>query len=477
MNCDRRLLSDYKDGELSTQKRSEVEEHLKGCAECREVLGAYQSISRAIRALPRYEVPEAVVKGVRDRVETEHLGIGSAPYQATLLRFGALAAVALVVVLAASATFRHAPANEPGSQAGAPTAETASVEPAGPTLIAQAIPPTPLDVEQKPAAPPVPYQPTTVPLKPGGGSEGADGPTSRKPAAQPPAAAPKSAAPAAAPTAIAPPPSVPQVAKVEEPRPTAISTRESTRPSAAVPADPTLEAGPDQPATAATPTPTVVPGPFSIAASMDITPGVVPSPTMSIAPRLSLSATMQILIGDGVSTTVGCPAIVRPEFGLVYGNAEVRRKLGCAGGVDKALQVVEESFEGGEVFWRGDTRQIYALSSEGSWKVYKDTWAETDPDPSPAPPKGKHAPIGAIGNLWREDTTARATLGWAVEPERAYESAIQEFEQGSMLWSDRKMVYVLYADGTWQRYPDSSVQLPQGTTSPASHAIGERIGL
>jgi anti-sigma factor RsiW len=52
MNRDRcrgleRLLVEYADGELETSERAAVEEHLKGCAECRRVLDDYrESVGR-----------------------------------------------------------------------------------------------------------------------------------------------------------------------------------------------------------------------------------------------------------------------------------------------------------------------------------------------------------------------------------------------------------------------------------------------
>lgn len=48
-------LSDYLDGELEGEARSEVERHLAGCAPCRRVLDQLQALVEAARALPDHE--------------------------------------------------------------------------------------------------------------------------------------------------------------------------------------------------------------------------------------------------------------------------------------------------------------------------------------------------------------------------------------------------------------------------------------
>lgn len=153
---------------------------------------------------------------------------------------------------------------------------------------------------------------------------------------------------------------------------------------------------------------------------------------------------------------------------MYSGNVGTRERLGCAVSKEKPVDLVQEAFEGGQVFWRGDTLQIYVLTSKGTWKAHKDTWAETDLPVTPlVPPEGKFAPVRGIGKLWTEDLTVRADMGWALEAERGYSGAVQEFEKGAMVWSDLKAIYVLYADGTWQRfadtYSDPSTQTEQTT--------------
>jgi len=39
--------------------------------------------------------------------------------------------------------------------------------------------------------------------------------------------------------------------------------------------------------------------------------------------------------------------------------------------------------------------------------------------------------------------------------ERGFIGAVQEFARGVMLWSNQRTIYVLYSDGTWERFVDS----------------------
>ena len=53
-NCKdmRELLSAYHDAELDSSERAQVEEHLSGCADCREELAAVQSVVSSLKSLP-----------------------------------------------------------------------------------------------------------------------------------------------------------------------------------------------------------------------------------------------------------------------------------------------------------------------------------------------------------------------------------------------------------------------------------------
>jgi hypothetical protein len=98
-------------------------------------------------------------------------------------------------------------------------------------------------------------------------------------------------------------------------------------------------------------------------------------------------------------------------------------------------EAAEQTFEYGRMIWvktlRGEDfvleNQIFVLYPDGSWERFDDTWTSDLPadDPSIVPPDGLYQPIRGFGKLWRQNTTVRARMGWAVAPEQGYESAWQ----------------------------------------------------
>jgi len=66
MNCDRLTqVHAYHDGELPAEQRAALEAHMRACAECSELLGELQNVSRMLAAAPILEMsPE-----VRARLE------------------------------------------------------------------------------------------------------------------------------------------------------------------------------------------------------------------------------------------------------------------------------------------------------------------------------------------------------------------------------------------------------------------------
>lgn len=95
------LLSAFLDGQVSQAERALVESHLSGCALCRDELESLRRTVLLMQALPRVRVPhaftlsEAMVKGHKPATGASWLG--------GLARgLGAVAAVALVVVLAST---------------------------------------------------------------------------------------------------------------------------------------------------------------------------------------------------------------------------------------------------------------------------------------------------------------------------------------------------------------------------------------
>jgi hypothetical protein len=135
------------------------------------------------------------------------------------------------------------------------------------------------------------------------------------------------------------------------------------------------------------------------------------------------------------------------------------------------IQVAEELFEHGRMFWVGATEQIWVLKitgeGHGTWEVYEDTFVDGEPenDPNLVPPDGRYQPQRGFGKLWRESGNLREELGWGVTPEFGYVSNY-EYHAGGSIDANGNYVpgpgyHILFslggelfrfhaADGTWQ---------------------------
>lgn len=90
------------------------------------------------------------------------------------------------------------------------------------------------------------------------------------------------------------------------------------------------------------------------------------------------------------------------------------------------IQVAEQVFENGRMFWIQPTNQIWIMvvtdEGRGDWSVFEDTFAEGEPeiDPQLEAPQGMEQPRRGFGKLWRENPDIQDALGWAITPEFGY---------------------------------------------------------
>jgi photosystem II stability/assembly factor-like uncharacterized protein len=129
-------------------------------------------------------------------------------------------------------------------------------------------------------------------------------------------------------------------------------------------------------------------------------------------------------------------------------------QLGCPTNPLRVL-IVEQSFERGLMFWRGDTKAIYVLPTSQAYAAYADTWADGQPVyscPEAGPPQTPPTPQRGFGKVWCSQPQVRPLLGNAVSAERPYEALAQEFTTGLIFQTDQGLIYVLES-GTrqWER--------------------------
>jgi len=109
------------------------------------------------------------------------------------------------------------------------------------------------------------------------------------------------------------------------------------------------------------------------------------------------------------------------------------------------IQVAEEVFEHGRIFWIQPRKQMWVMydngQGTGEWKVYDDTWVDGDPasDPSIVPPEGKYQPLRGFGKLWREHQEIKDKLGFGITPEFGYVSNY-EYHPGGQVDAQGKWV-------------------------------------
>ncbi len=117
----------------------------------------------------------------------------------------------------------------------------------------------------------------------------------------------------------------------------------------------------------------------------------------------------------------------------------------------------EQHFEHGVMLWNRAEDRIYVLFDDEAyldWKTFTDVWNEGDPesDPSIMPPAGLYQPVRGFGLVWREEAGVRDRLGWAVDTEAGYPTAIQRTSRFKY-----NVTYVKALDGgVWELGPEGS---------------------
>jgi hypothetical protein len=142
---------------------------------------------------------------------------------------------------------------------------------------------------------------------------------------------------------------------------------------------------------------------------------------------------------------------------------DYRRELGCPTGEPQTISTIaEESFQGGHLFWRRDTDQVYLIFdrqrdgtelAEGQWRLIPPEWKWDGSNPEGVgltPPSGLVEPKRGFGWLWRTHLGgADGPLAWALDREYGFDNVgqAQPFEQGLMFKGSTPKVYILLNNG------------------------------
>jgi hypothetical protein len=115
----------------------------------------------------------------------------------------------------------------------------------------------------------------------------------------------------------------------------------------------------------------------------------------------------------------------------------------------------EEHFERGTMLWNRAEDRIYVLFDDEQhprWTAFTDEWDEGEPpfDPTITPPPGLYQPVRGFGLVWREQPSVRDRLGWAIDQEQGYQTAIQRTS-----WFRYNDIYIRALDGgVWRLGPN-----------------------
>jgi hypothetical protein len=153
-----------------------------------------------------------------------------------------------------------------------------------------------------------------------------------------------------------------------------------------------------------------------------------------------------------------CSAPMAGGFGRLYASdASIRQRIGCPLAAEAGLPLSEQAFQWGHMTWRSDRRQIVVNYGDGRSATFPDTYVDGEPEVPRVPPSPTLVtPTRGFGKVWRTHPDLVTSLGWALGPERGFGGAIQDFQNGLMIWTgeDQLMVRVVYTDGNWLLIPD-----------------------
>jgi len=121
---------------------------------------------------------------------------------------------------------------------------------------------------------------------------------------------------------------------------------------------------------------------------------------------------------------------------------------GCPAAEPLFSAAAQQHFEHGIMIWVAERDLVYVLFADGSsphWNAFGDSWDDSQPESDPAisAPSGKYQPMRGFGLLWRTESTVRDRLGWAIENEVGYTTAIQ-----ATSFSKYNDTFILARDGS-----------------------------
>ncbi|HMQ34991.1 MAG TPA: hypothetical protein PKD53_30010, partial [Chloroflexaceae bacterium] len=199
------------------------------------------------------------------------------------------------------------------------------------------------------------------------------------------------------------------------------------------------------------------------------TPSATATPTETATPTATPSPTPET-----PTAVAGCdPGLLAGGFGQLYdATSRVRAGLGCPLRRESAGDASQQFFAQGTMFYwdngNRDERADYIFvffGRDGGTFVELSNPEVSDLGPEPPPGSDPSQPVRGFGTVYFNLPGAGERLGPWTSPEIVLRGnqrgVIQYFEQGLMLWTPsyqptgRPSIFVLYNDGTFERYDDA----------------------
>jgi len=152
-----------------------------------------------------------------------------------------------------------------------------------------------------------------------------------------------------------------------------------------------------------------------------------------------------------------CQQTPAPPFEAYWtADRALRLALGCPSDELRSGFVAEQPFERGYMVWREADHTIFVFYDDGVWFGALDRWQEGMAELScqAAAPSGLQQPKRGFGLVWCSGPGVKEGLGWALGEEQGQTDEWQAFENGQMMFlHGRSTMQVLYANGSFQKYP------------------------
>lgn len=201
-------------------------------------------------------------------------------------------------------------------------------------------------------------------------------------------------------------------------------------------------------------------------------PSESPSPTASPAAPSTASLAAPADSASPTPIPLGSPQTipVTGAFGSVYwGNQSVQDRLGPPRTVESAIDAAELSFQRGSMYEWLSNKTVYVFYSNGIWMRVQVTTPGASGTGQPVQDSANlWIPPAGFNEAWNATPSIQTDIGYAVSAQaRTMEGRMQPFANGTMLYSDRGFVYVIFYDGHWELYPDTSGHGDLITPTPA----------